>query len=47
MQEEQDVVLRQIKAFAQGLGSLLMHGKDGSTTEIVFPPTDATTKKPK
>lgn len=41
MQEENDVLLRQIKSFAQGLGYML--GKAGGSpgNEIVFPQTDA------
>lgn len=37
MQEENDILLRQIKAFAQGLAYLLGKGSGGSNTEIVFP----------
>ncbi|MCI1986070.1 MAG: DUF6483 family protein [Lactobacillus sp.] len=37
MQEENDVLLRQIKAFSQGLGYLLAKGGGNSGNEIVFP----------
>ncbi|GAF36222.1 DUF6483 family protein [Lentilactobacillus farraginis] len=38
MQDESDFILRQIRAFAEGLGYILAHGKGGhSQTEIIFP----------
>lgn len=37
LQEENDVLLRQIKAFAQGLGYLLGKGNGNPGNEIVFP----------
>ncbi|WP_390404599.1 DUF6483 family protein [Lacticaseibacillus jixiensis] len=45
MQEENDVLLRQIKAFAQGLGYLLGKGNGSAGNEIVFP-QQATQKLP-
>lgn len=41
MQEENDVLLRQIKAFAQGLGYLLGRGNGNPGNEIVFPQKEA------
>ncbi|GAF41012.1 hypothetical protein FC83_GL001010 [Agrilactobacillus composti DSM 18527 = JCM 14202] len=37
MQNESDWIMRQIHAFADGLGYILASGKGGGTTEIVFP----------
>ncbi|MCT3398098.1 DUF6483 family protein [Lentilactobacillus hilgardii] len=38
MRDENDFILRQIRAFAEGLGYILSHGKGGqSEAEIVFP----------
>lgn len=41
LQEENDVLLRQIKAFAQGLGYLLAKGGGKPGNEIVFPQKEA------
>lgn len=41
LQEENDVLLRQIKAFAQGLGYLLAKGGGKAGNEIVFPQKEA------
>jgi hypothetical protein len=38
VRDENDFILRQIRAFAEGLGYILSHGKGGqSEAEIVFP----------
>ncbi|BDR56695.1 DUF6483 family protein [Xylocopilactobacillus apis] len=39
--DEKDWIVRQVKAFGQGLGYLLSHGKSKAGTEIVFPQKDA------
>ncbi|CAM3117969.1 hypothetical protein [Lactiplantibacillus plajomi] len=41
MQEENDILLRQVKAFAQGLGAILSKGKGGTSQEIIFPPKES------
>lgn len=41
MQEENDVLLRQIKSFAQGLGYMIGKAGGNPGNEIVFPQTDA------